>query len=174
MSEQWSPVPGFDGLYSVSTRGRVRSDSRVVKCGNGRPHTVKERFLSSAKKRSGHLTVCLRRPGSPASRAYVHRLVLLAFVGPAPDGYEAAHNDGNPANNCLSNLRWATRSSNHADKVVHGTHNRGEAHPLCKVSDDTVRAIRSCGLPAKKAAEKFGVSMKYASAVLTGASRRFA
>jgi hypothetical protein len=30
MSEQWSPVPGFEGLYSVSTNGRVRSDSQAL------------------------------------------------------------------------------------------------------------------------------------------------
>ncbi len=42
----------------------------------------------------------------------VHRLVLRAFVGPAPPGYEADHINRDRADNRLVNLRWVTRSQN--------------------------------------------------------------
>jgi len=41
----------------------------------------------------------------------VHKLVLLAFVGPPPSSFWLAiHDDGNRANNVLSNLWWGRRS----------------------------------------------------------------
>ena len=49
----------------------------------------------------------------------VHRLVLEAFVGPMPEAMETRHLDGNPANNCLDNLRYGTRAENEADKRLH-------------------------------------------------------
>jgi len=39
---------------------------------------------------------------------YVHRLVLSAFKGKCPDGYECHHKDHNPSNNHISNLQWTT------------------------------------------------------------------
>lgn len=60
----------------------------------------------------------------------VHRLVLLAFVGPpATNSAEVCHIDGNPANNQLANLRWGSSSENKADQVRHGTHrNASKTH----------------------------------------------
>jgi hypothetical protein len=52
----------------------------------------------------------------------VHRLVLLAWVGPPPAGTEACHNNGMADDNRLVNLRWGTRSENTRDMVSHGTH----------------------------------------------------
>jgi hypothetical protein len=51
----------------------------------------------------------------------IHLLVLEAFVGARPPGMEGCHNDGNPANNRLDNLRWGTLSSNRIDMLKHGT-----------------------------------------------------
>lgn len=52
----------------------------------------------------------------------VCRLVLLAFVGPCPEGQEACHDpDPNPMNCRLLNLRWDTRSENRLDRVRHET-----------------------------------------------------
>lgn len=63
----------------------------------------------------------------------VAHLVLLAFVGARPDGMQVAHNDGNPLNNKLNNLRYATASSNQMDRVIHGTSNRGERNGMVKL-----------------------------------------
>jgi hypothetical protein len=52
----------------------------------------------------------------------VGELVLRAFVGPRPaTHYHAAHNNGRPHDNRLTNLRWATPKENDADKDLHGT-----------------------------------------------------
>ncbi len=54
-------------------------------------------------------------------RGYVHVLVLTAFRGHCPAGMEGCHNDGDPKNNRLSNLRWDTHSANQKDGFRHGT-----------------------------------------------------
>lgn len=58
----------------------------------------------------------------------VHRLVLEAFLGPAPEGLEGCHNDGNTLNNWLDNLRWDTHENNELDKIRHGTIAQGDEH----------------------------------------------
>jgi hypothetical protein len=52
----------------------------------------------------------------------VHRLVLLAFRGEPPTPHhECAHWNGDPSDNSIGNLRWATKVENHADRWRHGT-----------------------------------------------------
>lgn len=115
-TEQWLPVVGHEGIYEVSDRGRVRSLDRLDVRGTKR----KGRVLSPAPVTSGHLQ--LRLGGRPRNRqARVHVLVLEAFVGPRPSGQDACHNNGDPTDNRLSNLRWDTKSSNQLDRNAHGT-----------------------------------------------------
>lgn len=72
----------------------------------------------------------------------VHRLVLLTHVGPPPTPlHEAAHNNGDRADNRLENLRWATRRENHADKQQHGTNLAGERHPGSTITNQQARQI---------------------------------
>lgn len=54
------------------------------------------------------MTVSLGRYNSKQ----VHALVLLAFEGPCPEGYEVLHKDHNPQNNNRKNLKYGTRSEN--------------------------------------------------------------
>lgn len=92
----------------------------------------------------------------------VHRLVLMAFVGPCPEGMEGCHADGNRANNSLVNLRWDTREANEKDKVQHGTSNRGERNGNAKLTYEKANAIRTeyeLGVSGyRKLAKRFGVS----------------
>lgn len=107
----WLPVTetGFQSLYEVSNLGEVRSAKT-------------KRVLKPGTQKSGHLNVFLCNNGKRKKR-YVHRLVLLAFVGPPLEGQEALHIDGDATNNQLENLRWGTRQENALDLVTHGTHN---------------------------------------------------
>jgi hypothetical protein len=64
----------------------------------------------------------------------VHRLVLLTFVGPCPEGMQCRHLDGNQRNNRLSNLKWGTIKENSRDRIRHGTDARGEKNANAKLT----------------------------------------
>lgn len=115
--EQWLPVPGWETTHEVSSAGRVRSKRRLV--GKSlRPG----RLLTPETRVDGlRVTVQLSKDARRVRRG-VGALVLSAFVGQRPDGMECCHNDGNPANNRVENLRWDTHSANVLDSVQHGTH----------------------------------------------------
>lgn len=106
--EIWMPVIGYESSYEVSNHGHVYSKSKGA-------------MMALTVAPSGHKAVHLYRNGR-SERRLVHRLVLEAFVGPAPDGHECLHGDGDPGNNFVENLRWGTHSENMLDSVRHGTH----------------------------------------------------
>lgn len=109
--EVWKDVPGYEGRYQASDIGRVRSVDhrvRVVPHGVETTRLVRGRVLKPAATTSGHLTVCLGK-GNTLS---VHTLVMRTFRGEPPAGHEVLHDDHNPKNNVLSNLKYGTRSEN--------------------------------------------------------------
>lgn len=117
--EEWRAVAEFAGLYEVSNLGRVRSIDRRVPAGPGRTRMTRGRVLSVQNDRYSHLAIKI--DGEYHNR-YVHRLVADAFLGPCPNGMEVCHNDGDPFNNRVENLRYDTHSENQRDIVRLGRH----------------------------------------------------
>ena len=144
--ETWKAIPGFEG-YEVSDQGRIRSywkRTGVKGIGQGRRGTtcilgnrpqIKNLFCHPI---SGYMMVGLFH----ANRGYVHRLVLLAFVGPCPPGMECCHNNGDKENNFLKNLRWDTKESNVKDGHTHGTIACGERVPQARFTENQIIEIR--------------------------------
>lgn len=121
MNENWRPIPGWEGSYSVSDIGRIRSESRIVSYSNGKTQPVKERILKLVPDRKGYLRSQLFQENIGYTR-YAHQMVLAAFVGPQADGLVSRHLNGNKLDNRLTNLRYGTDSENKLDTVLHGTH----------------------------------------------------
>lgn len=119
--ESWLPIPGWESFYAVSDWGQVKSLARRVVRSDGRVQNLREKSLTHSVNPQGYHSVTLSRDGGQTFQK-VHRLVLLAFVGPCPDGLEGCHGDGDPHNNSLSNLRWDVHSENMLDTIKHGTH----------------------------------------------------
>lgn len=142
MVEIWKPIPGYEGLYEVSNAGSVRGIDRIATFADGTPYKPqKGKVLKQSTDKIRRKTVDLYKNRSRKT-VYVHSLVLSAFLGPRPDNMDCCHNDGNPSNNHIDNLRYDTRSGNFADKLIHGTHNRGEKSPVHKVTEEQVHQIR--------------------------------
>lgn len=120
VAEEWRPVVGYEGFYEVSDMGRVRSVDRRVPKGN---HYITRRGqeMRPTTITGGYRQLGLSKHGGRKS-FLVHHIVLNSFVSPRPEGMEACHNDGDPNNNRLYNLRWDTPSNNTYDRVRHGTH----------------------------------------------------
>jgi len=138
----WNPVPTHAG-YSVTADGDIRG-----------PRSI----LRPMQTRSGHLYVLTQPPRKPR-KLFVHRAVLLAFVGPPPTReHEARHLDGNPEHNALINLCWGTRLENMADKVRHGTQAYGEDSPAARLTEEQVREIREDSRASRIVGADYGVS----------------
>lgn len=108
---------GYEGIYAVSSRGRVKSLPRLSSSGKklrGAPMRIHNHV-------SGHKQLQLCKEGRSVTRS-VHSLVAEAFIGPCPPGEEVCHDNGNGLDNRVENLAYGTRAKNQADRVRHGTH----------------------------------------------------
>ena len=116
MDETWKSVPGYEGLYEVSDRGRVRSLDRIVHRKDGRTRRSAGRVLKAHPyDRYGHVHVSLYDLQGGRKNVPVHYLVLGAFVGPRPEGLDICHSNRQSEDNRLCNLRYDTRSANVRD-----------------------------------------------------------
>jgi len=149
--EIWRDVVGYESVYQVSNFGRVRR-MRATK------GSAAGKVLKPATHKNGirHVNLCVNsRPKSHS----VHRLVALAFLGPPPtERHVVAHNDGNPSNNRLNNLRWATYSENSFDQVLHGTQKGKHYGRKSGLTDEQVIAIRLDHRTQAEVAKDYGIS----------------
>ena len=171
--EIWKDILGWAG-YQVSSLGRVRTFKKMVGLGPRKgvkyvigdcpTKVMKPQLLHSARK-GGHLYVTLSREINGVrevkSVALIHRLVLLAFVGPCPDGKEVRHDDGNPTHNWLSNLFYGTHTENMRDMLRHGTARVGELARDAKLKTHQVLEIReryaNGSITQQQLADEYGV-----------------
>jgi len=163
--ETWADVPGFEGSYQVSDRGRVRSLDRVIKVDGkrGRFEYVKRgQMLAPQNDAHGYLHVAIGK----GNVQKIHRLVLAAFVGPCPVGQEVRHMNGDSRDNRLANLVYGTRLENMADRIRHGGSGRGEKNPGSKLTRTDVLAIRASTDKGVELAERFGVSRATISLII--------
>lgn len=183
-SVEYRPISGFPGY-------RVGNDGSVWSCKVGRMGLLGDTWkrLKQAVSKRGvcHVVLCQMVPslrhekrGTKCKNRRVHVIVLEAFVGPKPLGptkFECCHNDGNPSNNTLCNLRWDTPSRNTADKVKHGTLIQGSKQWLAAaagLNEDKVAEMRrrfaAGGISNKQLAEDYNVSESTASRIIKGQS----
>lgn len=118
--EEWRAVVEWEDRYRVSNMGRVKALATERSNGWG-TYVQPERIMGqSSNVRNQYMHVMFRRDKKSYCKS-VHRLVLEAFAGPCPEGFEACHNNGDRTDNRLSNLRWDSKESNRADMKNHGT-----------------------------------------------------
>lgn len=106
--DNWEPIPGWEGVYSVSDVGRVRyEESRGrVRAGD---------MVAAGRDADGYAVVPLARvDGRATRRTYrVGRLVAVAFLGPAPfKGAQVNHKNGCRSDDALENLEWVSCREN--------------------------------------------------------------
>ena len=161
MSEEWRPVVGWEGLYEVSSLGRIQSLDRieVIVDKNGRVfrRSRRGRVLCTYAELASYPTVQLK-DGDRSERRNVHRYVCEAFHGLPEPGHEVSHRDGDRSNARADNLEWATHAHNMRQRIVHETNNPGERCHLAKLNDSAVREIRLKTDTAGELARRFGVT----------------
>ena len=106
-NEIWKDASGYEGLYQVSNRGRVRSIERRSfigrKCGG--------RMMKPGYNSRGYLVVSLHKNGKKKTKS-VHRIVAETFL-PNPNGLpQVNHRDEIKGNNNVENLEWCDAKYN--------------------------------------------------------------
>ncbi|SHM46639.1 HNH endonuclease [Pseudomonas asturiensis] len=171
----WRTVSEFPH-YEICEDGRLRSYRRKARSWRNpqsdiRPEPVEVPGSITSK---GYVAFILRKEGSTKPhRRLAHRLVALAFI-PNPSGFsDVAHNDGDPGNNCVLNLRWDTHRANQMDMRKHGTMQDGERCITAKITEAQAAEIRrrssteGRGVGRRLAAE-FGLSPAQISRIASG------
>lgn len=110
MTEIFKTIDNYE-TYSISSFGRVRNDESG-------------KFLKGCDDSKGYLVVNLYKNGYVKMHK-IHRLVALAFIHNPESKNDVDHNDNNPSNNSLENLRWATRQENLRNKQLTATNTSG-------------------------------------------------
>ncbi len=157
--EIWKSVRYFEGLYEVSSLGRVRS------LPGGRRHG-KILFTGNFNPKKQYPAASLHR-GGRQYRKLVHLMVAEAFLPPKPSAeHEVRHLSGERSNCAEVNLRWGTAAENARDRDRHGRTVRGTSHGLTTLAEKDIVAIRTSAAPQRQIARQFGVSQSTVRRIL--------
>jgi len=134
MKEKWKDVPGYEGRYQVSDMGRVKSTARG------------KDFILTPANADKNPRVILCDGNGKNLPLLVHRLVLLAFVGPSD--LPARRRDGDNTNNRLTNLFYDGKGAPETPKAA--------VHLEADIENKILERL-SEGVSQRKIAKEFGV-----------------
>lgn len=153
--EEWRTIAGYEGLYSVSSLGRVRRETLTWR---GHGAILTQQPIARGK----YLGVRLSK-ANVVTNHRVATLVLTAFVGPKPTpAHTVNHKNAQHHDNRPENLEWVTDAENqlHADRLGLRVHSP-DAHPKLVVEQvREIRARRAAGETQRSIAEAFGLTEK--------------
>jgi len=172
MNELWKDIIGYEGVYQISNKGKIRSLDRLLNTSNNSFRSCKGQFLKTKLDKYGYLAIGLSC-NQHIKWYTIHRLVSIVFI-PNPENKPTVnHKDGNKQNNNDWNLEWNTwlENSQHAVKtgLREGAVKVGEDNNLAKLKEKDVLFIRenynkkSCNLQVL--ADKFHVSVSNISQI---------
>ena len=121
IEEVWRDIDGYEGLYQVSSEGRVKSLKR-----KGRKN---EYILKPVVTNCGYSQVGLRS-GGKQKMFKVHRLVCQAFHENPDNKPQVNHINEIKTDNRASNLEWSTAKEN----MNHGTRNSRAGKAIAKAN----------------------------------------
>lgn len=170
--EVWKDIAGYEGLYQVSSIGRVKSCDKILPHKTHGTWHIKERILKqhwNGPVYSKYLTVCLHEGKGICHFMRVHRLVAETFIPNPQNLPQVNHIDGNKGNNTVTNLEWVTPLENTSHAWKNGLcENIVRAKQVPVVNVDTGETFRSVA----DAERSFGKSFGAISHALNGKHER--
>ena len=114
--EEWKDVKGYEGIYKVSNKGRVKAleKTTIVKCNNnlnGSKRVWSEKIHRCQLQKDGYVRTQLYKDNKRKT-VKVHRLVAEAFIDNPGNLPFVNHKDEVKSNNCIENLEWCTCAYN--------------------------------------------------------------
>lgn len=171
--EEWLPIFGYEGIYVVSNRGRIKVLKREwlsaknysLKRENG------EKVLNNCFDKDGYAIVTLCAEGK-LKTFRVNRIVATSFILNPDKKPVVNHKDGNKSNNNGKNLEWNTVSENgiHAYANNLQVSKKGESHARSRLKEKDIHEIRRLyknGLfKHKELAEMFKIHREYCAKII--------
>lgn len=126
--------------YMAGSNGWIYSRTRYK--GFGRKEYVDWYPLRGHSNGKGYQSITMCHQNRKVTKN-VHRLICIAFHGMPPlPSSQTRHLDGNQGNNLPGNLRWGTQEENWWDRKQHGHGNEGGKHPMAKLTDFEMQAVK--------------------------------
>lgn len=157
MMEEWKDIKEYEGIYQVSTLGRVRSLDRLDFAG----HQLTGALLSICVSKNGYSVITLSKKGV-MTQFRVHRLVAKSFLDNSENKPFVNHIDGNKQNNTLENLEWCTHQENMDHAYANGLVRNGDPMPGARRSAE-VRSV-----PLRATHKKTGEVLEFKSITEAG------
>lgn len=104
MKRIWKDIPGYEGLYQISTKAEIR---KLLTDGT-------YRYLKPSYKKNRKCNtyiVKLAKNGKRTEKTLIG-LMALSFLGPVPEGYMPHHKNGMKSDNNLENIEYISRKEN--------------------------------------------------------------
>lgn len=115
--EIWKDVVGWEGLYQISSYGRVKSLPKIDGV-RFRGHSI---ILKQKIQKTGYCCVQLNdNKNRKPSNQLVHRMVALHFIQNPKNLPQVNHIDFNKQNNYTLNLEWASPKENTQHAIKNG------------------------------------------------------
>lgn len=162
--EQWRDVFGYEGLYQVSDKGRVRSVDRevVVRRSDGNEFTKKMPGKMRSLNNCGGSNQVMLSKGGGRKVHQVHHLVARAFI-PNPEGYESVRRIDDDRGDEASNLQWCSHADVLSDVID------SDWTPLSPKQVESIHESRNVyKMSYREIAAKFDISMDRVMNVLLG------
>lgn len=167
MQEIWKDIIGYEGLYQISSLGRVKALPKTLQYSDGRLYHYKEKILKYSTGTSGYPTLHFYSLEGVRETCMIHRLVASAFIPNIDNKPTINHMDGNKQNNSVSNLEWNTYTENQEHARLTGLHKGTPSKLDSKLAklgkEDIIDILTNCkkrvtGVMQKDFAEKYNVS----------------
>jgi CDP-glycerol glycerophosphotransferase (TagB/SpsB family) len=113
--EIWKDILGYEGIYQISSLGRVKSLRRETYNGKGY-FNINEKFLKQRTTTKGYYSYSLTKNNKTID-FLSHRLIAVAFIDNPSNKRTVNHKDSVRNNNSISNLEWASYRENHCHRV---------------------------------------------------------
>ena len=131
MIEIWKDIKDFEGIYQVSTFGRIKRLSRKTinegLLGKNKELQLKEIILKPSTITKGYRGITLTKDKKRYPKK-VHRLVAEAFIPNPNNKPQINHIDCNKSNNNVNNLEWCTNSENQKHAFKNGLNSSKKAN----------------------------------------------
>lgn len=141
--EIWKDIQGYEGLYQISNKGRVKSLERTINQRH-RKCNLKEKVLKE-NLNLGYAYVFLYN-GQNKRRFKNHRLVAQTFIPNPKNKKEVNHINGIKSDNRVENLEWCTHQENMQHAWDTGLSKpsgiKGEQAGTAKLNEKIVKEIK--------------------------------